>query len=165
MKWIESLDGPLILMPESCLAFWNGNVDDSEEDDYWRACGISSYIGALPVGPGVTLVLGDMPCATALLPSDLGLGLQRWICADSDEQMDQALRACLRSATPATPEEEMKFEFSGETYLLFDSVRSGWAYSEALQMRPPSGDYRIVTLDCKGERAESIVHLFLPVSP
>ena len=159
MKRIESLGGPLILLPESCVPAWRGHVEDSEVDDYWRASASSEYISSINVGAGFGLALGDSPDSTAILPVDLGLGLHRWVCADSDEHMEAALRA---SFPGAQLEEDMLFSFTGEKYVLFDSVHSGSEFEDFLEITPPPGDYRILTLRCRAPRAESLVHLFKP---
>jgi hypothetical protein len=109
LKWIDSLGGPLLLIPGRLLNHWEGSdpptggriieakfrADPSgPATDYDRACDVKEYLGLIDVGPGVGLVLGDEPAQTAWWPfaSERGGILVRWIAADDEQSVIQHLK-------------------------------------------------------------------------
>jgi hypothetical protein len=72
-EWVTCDGGPLLLIPEPLLTFWEGSSPpsggrvvaatfrsnpDGPATDYDRACDVSG-LGVIPVGPGHALVLND----------------------------------------------------------------------------------------------------------
>ncbi|MBO3751024.1 hypothetical protein J5X84_33545 [Streptosporangiaceae bacterium NEAU-GS5] len=125
--WIGSLGGPLIVMPESALPLWHGSPIDAVtlDGDYGRACAIPGFIGLIPVGPRLALVLGDDPAATTFL-SEYGLFI-RLIAADS---FDDAIRTAIDIMDSVTWDETLNWDIH-EPLLLFDSVYNGAEVSDA----------------------------------
>ena len=92
-RWVTSLGGPLILIPQSACHLWNGAPPDypDEEGDYGRACAVDDYIGLIDVGHTQALVLGDYPARTTFLP-DHGILLRKIAGNDDDEVLEAALK-------------------------------------------------------------------------
>jgi hypothetical protein len=82
--WVNSLGGPLILIPESACPLWGGAPRDypEHEGDYGRACAVDGYTGLIDVGSAKALVLGDMPARTTFAPEHNVL--VREIASDDD---------------------------------------------------------------------------------
>ena len=98
MRWLSSLGGPLVLLPESVAKLWRG-VDGCEgqfdlangKSDYDRACETSGYLGVIPVGGHDAVVFAE-PMATTWIPAvgvTCGMFVQ-WVYAE-----DQAAVAAL----------------------------------------------------------------------
>ena len=72
--WIESLGGPLILMEQVALVFWNGDsTSDENQDfdtDYNRVSKIIDYVDVIPIEDKYAEVLGDLPSSTSYLKVD-----------------------------------------------------------------------------------------------
>ncbi|ANN18975.1 hypothetical protein SD37_27365 [Amycolatopsis orientalis] len=118
--WVESLGGPLIVVPVSALAHWKGSLEGGE-DDYDRACAVNALAGALPVGGTTGLVLGDEPATTCYLPCHRAF--LRWLAADSEaDLLAEAERVLADSATPW--EDCGLWETDGPAVLM-DSVTAG----------------------------------------
>lgn len=98
-SWIESGGGPLILLDEALLQYWQGvdgswsrasstfNVGEGPSD-YDRACAIRDQVGTIIVGTGVGIILNEEPLPTTCV--QLGDGdtvLARWVSAESDDDM------------------------------------------------------------------------------
>ncbi|WP_329467909.1 Imm21 family immunity protein [Streptomyces sp. NBC_01431] len=73
--WVESLAGPLIVVPVSVLAEWGGCSENWGEEpgsveDYDRACAVEDWAGLLDVGSNgaQALVLAD-ECPDGVTPS------------------------------------------------------------------------------------------------
>ena len=117
-RWVTSLGGPLILIPQSACHLWNGAPPDypDEEGDYGRACAVDDYIGLIDVGHTQALVLGDYPARTTFLP-DHGI-LLRKIAGNDD---DEVLEAALKLLPTITWESRLSWEIT-EPLILFDSV-------------------------------------------
>jgi hypothetical protein len=159
MKWIESVGGPLILIPQSVLSEWHGaSLETSMAgDDYQRACAISSYVGEIPVGGGTGLVLGDAPDRTAVIASEFGPALLRWGCADSEEAILEAVRTNLGRAEVIG---ELEHQVGEPTHLLIDSAFSGTDFAESLELRLAMGTYRVMTRRHTKPRVEYLAHVF-----
>jgi hypothetical protein len=75
-RWIKSLGGPLILVPESSIGHWQGEHGPSgeedwpeEETDYWKASDIADWVGLIKVDDHDALVLSGEPAPTTYLPA------------------------------------------------------------------------------------------------
>ncbi|MFF0413463.1 Imm21 family immunity protein [Kitasatospora sp. NPDC004745] len=117
---MESLGGPLIVVPEVVLEAWSGSAgNDDVVDDYDRACAVEGYIGLLQVGSAEGLVLGDEPASTAYLPAQ-GVFV-RWSAAESEEAMLASVDAAMRAASW---ESALTWQVPGPV-VLFDSAWTG----------------------------------------
>lgn len=117
-RWVTSLGGPLILIPESACELWNGaprNYPD-EEGDYGRACAVDDYIGLIDVGPAQALVLGDYPARTTFLP---GHGILLRVIAGGDD--DEVLEATLKLLPAINWTSRLSWEIT-EPLILIDSA-------------------------------------------
>ncbi|AXK33526.1 hypothetical protein DVA86_13565 [Streptomyces armeniacus] len=128
--WVESLGGPLIVVPVSALTAWHGATetglvggDATAPDDYDRACAVGGLAGVIPVGQGgaQALVLADEPATTCYLPEHRAF--LRWFAARSAAGLRAAAEAAL--ADPATSWEECGTWVSDGTGVLMDSVEAG----------------------------------------
>ncbi|HVB43973.1 MAG TPA: Imm21 family immunity protein [Streptosporangiaceae bacterium] len=117
-RWVTSLGGPLILIPQSACHLWNGvprNYPD-EEGDYGRACAVDDYIGLIDVGHAQALVLGDYPARTTFLPGpDI---LLREIAGNDDGEV---LEATLKLLPAINWGSRLTWEIT-EPLILFDSA-------------------------------------------
>ncbi|GIM93211.1 hypothetical protein Ato02nite_050040 [Paractinoplanes toevensis] len=128
--WVNSLGGPLIVVPASALADWHGCLESGlvvaggdVRDDYDRACEIDGLAGMLAVGERGRqgLVLADEPAMTCYLPERRAF--LRWLAADSQADLFNAADTVL--ADPATVWEECgEWETDGPAVLM-DSVNAG----------------------------------------
>lgn len=128
--WVESMGGPLIVIPVSALDAWRGCTgsgmvvgDGVDPDDYDRACAVDDLAGAIPVGEdGVeALVLGDEPATTCYMPEHHAF--LRWLAADSETGLKAAAEAVL--ADPATQWEECGMWITDGPAVLMDSAEAG----------------------------------------
>ncbi|MFF2146717.1 Imm21 family immunity protein [Kitasatospora sp. NPDC058190] len=125
VTWVESLGGPLIVVPEVVLETWSGSAGNGDAvDDYDRACAVEGHIGLVRVGSAEGLVLGDEPASTAYLPAR-GVFV-RWSAAESEEAMLGRVDAAMRAASW---EPELTWQVPGPV-VLFDSA---WAGEECRQ--------------------------------
>jgi hypothetical protein len=119
---------------------WN---QDGPATDYDRACDVDDYIGAIDVGNGKGLVLGDEPLMTTWLPQSNGGLLVRWVFADTEE--------ALISAALNMPNE--RYEDSGVSFVVGDSPLVLLAACESsedqiyprIEFNMAPGHYRILT--------------------
>jgi hypothetical protein len=132
LTWVESMGGPLIVVPVSALQYWGGCTeggmiigDSDQPDDYDRACeveGLAEVIGLRGHGDTFALVLGDEPATTCYLPEHKTF--MRWLAAGSDVELLAATEAALND--PATPWEECGlWETDGRPAVLMDSAEAG----------------------------------------
>ena len=100
LKWIYSGGGPYILATRNNALAWLGTQSLSAgdgsrfENDYERACESKDYVSVIPGKSHEILVIGE-PDETAWLsrePDDILL--VKWVGADSDQQVWEALQ-CL----------------------------------------------------------------------
>ncbi|MER5639636.1 Imm21 family immunity protein [Kitasatospora sp. NPDC002227] len=130
LAWVESMGGPLVVVPVSALARWGGCTEDGEilggtggPDDYDRACAVEEYAGVVGL-PGLSvsaLVLGDMPSTTCYLSERRAF--VRWLAADSDTGLLAAAEAVLED--PAAPWEECGVWETDGPAVLLDSAMAG----------------------------------------
>ncbi|MFE5677201.1 Imm21 family immunity protein [Streptomyces erythrochromogenes] len=128
--WVDSMGGPLVAVPVSALASWNGCTQseviagDAAADDYGRACAVVDRLaGVIAVGGagGQALVLADEPATTCYLPEHRAF--LRWLAADSEAGLKAAAEAVL--ADPATQWEECGTWVSDGPAVLMDSAEAG----------------------------------------
>ncbi|MGV9267791.1 Imm21 family immunity protein [Kitasatospora sp. NPDC003701] len=118
--WVESLGGPLVVVPEAALAGWSGSAGGGEPvDDYDRACAVEGLTGVLPLGSGEALVLADEPASTAWLPEQ-GVFV-RWSAAESEEALLGSVDAALLAAAWGP---EVIWQVPGPV-VLFDAAWTG----------------------------------------
>ncbi|MFF4901256.1 immunity 21 family protein [Streptomyces sp. NPDC001068] len=128
--WVESMGGPLIVIPVSALAAWRGCTetgvmagDATAVDDYDRACAVDDPAGVITVGENGAraLVLADEPATSCYLPEHRAF--LRWLAADSETGLRAAAEAVL--ADPATAWEECGTWVSDGPAVLMDSTEAG----------------------------------------
>lgn len=172
-NWVTSNGGPLILLPENLLSYWEGTDPPNggrtieanfrwdptgPATDYDRACDIADYIGLIEVGPGHALILGDMPMPTNWwpLPTTEGGILVRWMFADNDHNVIQAVQnLSIGSFQPA----ELTFSVTCPTLVLFDSAFPGVDKDcgATLTITLKEGVYGISTLHYTPDQETSLV--------
>ncbi|MFD8074039.1 Imm21 family immunity protein [Streptomyces sp. NPDC059718] len=128
--WVESMGGPLIVVPVSALSAWGGCTeqgmvvgDGDVPDDYDRACAVDDLAGVIPIGDdgGQGLVLGDMPARTCYLPAHRAF--LRWGGADSEAELVAAAETVL--ADPAVEWEASGTWRTDGPAVLMDSAEAG----------------------------------------
>ncbi|MEU0038530.1 Imm21 family immunity protein [Streptomyces sp. NPDC006333] len=138
--WVESMGGPLIVIPVSALPAWRGCTetgvmagDATAPDDYDRACAVDDLAGVITVGEhgAQALVLADEPATSCYLPEHRAF--LRWLAADSEAELTAAAGAVL--ADPATAWEECGTWSSDGPATLMDSAEAG----SALDIEYPGG--------------------------
>ncbi|MEU5667121.1 Imm21 family immunity protein [Streptomyces longwoodensis] len=128
--WVESMGGPLIVIPSSALAAWRGCTetgvmagDATAADDYDRACAVEDLAGVITVGAhgAQALVLADEPATSCYLPERRAF--LRWLAADSETGLKAAAEAVL--VDPATEWEECGTWVTDGPAVLMDSAEAG----------------------------------------
>jgi len=128
--WVESMGGPLIVVPVSALADWRGCTesgviagDGTAPDDYDRACAVDDPASVIAVGESgaQALVLAEEPATSCYLPERRAF--LRWFGAVSEAGLRAAAEAVL--ADPATPWEECGTWVSDGPAVLMDSAEAG----------------------------------------
>ncbi|MFJ9417241.1 Imm21 family immunity protein [Streptomyces sp. NPDC101227] len=108
LEWVESMGGPLIVLPVSALQDWGGCTeegliigDSDDVDDYDRACAVEDLAAVIDAGAtgARALVLGDEPATTCYLPERHAF--IRWLAADSDAELLAAAEMVLNDPTTA----------------------------------------------------------------
>ncbi|MEU9367149.1 Imm21 family immunity protein [Streptomyces avermitilis] len=129
LAWVQSMGGPLIVIPVSALDQWGGCTEDGiivggtdVPDDYDRACDVENWAGVIDVGTEASgLVLADEPATTCYL-SEQNVFV-RWLAADSDAELLEAARAILDD--PATDWEDCGVWETDGSAVLLDSAVAG----------------------------------------
>ncbi|MFI9276168.1 Imm21 family immunity protein [Kitasatospora sp. NPDC052896] len=131
LTWVESMGGPLIVVPASALQYWGGCTEDGmiisdgdQPDDYDRACevvGLAEVISLRGHSNASALVLGGEGATTCYLPEKQAF--MRWLAADSDTELLAATEAALND--PATPWEDCGLWETDGPAVLMDSVEAG----------------------------------------
>ncbi|MEQ8142692.1 Imm21 family immunity protein [Streptomyces sp. OP7] len=128
--WVESMGGPLIMVPVSALPAWHGCTQTgviagnaTAMDDYDRACEVDDLAGVIAVGDtgAQALVLADEPARTRYVP-ELSLFV-RWLAADDEAELTAAADAALTD--PTTPWEEYGTWTTDGPAVLMDSAEAG----------------------------------------
>ncbi|MHB1215311.1 MAG: Imm21 family immunity protein [Thiobacillus sp.] len=124
-KWIYSGGGPYILATSSSAHAWLGTQELSAgdrsryENDYQRACESKDYVSVIPGKSHEILVIGE-PDETAWLsraPDDILL--VKWVGADSDQQVWEALQCLDFESFETLP---IRFSVFEPKLFLFDSA-------------------------------------------
>ncbi len=131
LAWVESMGGPLIVVPVSALHSWGGCTEDGvivggtdQSDDYDRACEVADLAEVISLGGHgdiSALVLGDEPATTCYLPESRAF--VRWLAADSEAELLAAAKAVLND--PATPWSECGLWETDGPAVLMDSATAG----------------------------------------
>ncbi|MFE4594374.1 Imm21 family immunity protein [Streptomyces laurentii] len=130
LTWVESMGGPLIVVPVSALACWGGCTesglmagDATAPDDYDRACAVDDLAGVIPADENgaQALVLADEPATSCYLPQHRAF--LRWCAAGSEAGLRAAAHTVL--ADPATVWEECGTWASDGPAVLMDSAEAG----------------------------------------
>lgn len=173
--WVESMGGPLIVIPVSALDAWRGCTesgmvvgDGVDPDDYDRACAVDDLAGAIAVGEdGVqALVLGDEPAMTCYLPEHHAF--LRWLAADNETGLKAAAEAVL--AHPTTRWEECGAWLTDGPAVLMDSAEAGadlhmeyagGGFPPRAEVALPPGRWRVraVHTEADGENWVGLVQL------
>ncbi|WP_116244700.1 Imm21 family immunity protein [Nocardiopsis sp. FIRDI 009] len=132
--WVESLGGPLVVVPVSALAAWGGGtttgvlMGGDVPDDYDRACAVDGLAGVLPVGDGggQALVLGEEPDTSCYLPEHRAF--LRWLAADSESDLRSAAEDVL--ADPAARWDECGTWVTDGPAVLMDAAVPGAELNE-----------------------------------
>ncbi|MFJ6722518.1 Imm21 family immunity protein [Streptomyces sp. NPDC091259] len=128
--WVESMGGPLIVVPVSALAAWRGCTesgvmagDATAPDDYDRACAVDDLAGVITVGENgaQALVLADEPATSCYLPQRRAF--LRWLAASSEAGLRAAADAVL--VDPAMVWEDCGTWVSDGPAVLMDSAEAG----------------------------------------
>ncbi|RAJ38363.1 immunity protein 21 of polymorphic toxin system [Kitasatospora sp. SolWspMP-SS2h] len=131
LAWVESMGGPLVVVPVSALHQWGGCTENGmvagggdQPDDYDRACeveGLAEVISLSGHSTAAALVLGDEPSSTYYLAEQRAF--VRWLAADSDAELIAAAQAVLND--PATPWEDCGVWRTDGPAVLMDSGEAG----------------------------------------
>ncbi|MFI8916073.1 Imm21 family immunity protein [Streptomyces sp. NPDC053513] len=130
LVWVESMGGPLIVVPVAALAAWGGCTesglmagDATAPDDYDRACAVDGLAGVIPIDENgaQALVLADEPATSCYLPEHRAF--LRWLAAGTEAGLRAAADAVL--ADPATVWEECGTWVSDGPAVLMDSAEAG----------------------------------------
>jgi hypothetical protein len=187
LDWMNSNGGPLLLVPGEYLTLWEGieppsagrrvqatfRWDDpaAPATDYDRACDVQGYLGAIRIGDGTGLVLGDEPTATAWWPvgPDTGGGpaaaggmLVRSIYADSEAHILEVLSP-IREVDWA--EDGITFHVGQQPVYLIDAAFAGSELEgdDHLTIQLPVGSYTVATAVYEPDSATSLVlHRLVP---
>ncbi len=157
LVWVESMGGPLVVVPVSALAAWDGCTetgmlagDATTPDDYDRACAMDGLAGAIAVGEGgaQALVLADEPATTCYLPEHRAF--LRWLAADSEAGLRAAAETVLADLT--TEWEECGMWVPDGPAVLMDSAEADadldveYSWGELPDQAPvplPAGRWRV----------------------
>ncbi len=174
MKWIRSAGGPLLFLPKTRLANWNGILDASGQDafdpsggsstDYDRACAATEYIELIPVGDAAGILIGDEPFPTTWRPpAEAGWGCFVCLSWEDFENVAGHLDHIAESIFETTG---LVFDMSCENGVLFDSACPGDEVykDDHLEILLAKGLYEIHTGFIKNEgRIGLILHRLMPV--
>ncbi|MEE1671054.1 Imm21 family immunity protein [Streptomyces sp. WAC07094] len=144
LTWVDSMGGPLIVVPVSVLHQWSGCTEDGiivggtdEPDDYDRACAVEGPAEAISLGDAEhvsALVLGDESATTCYLPEQGAF--VRWLGACSETELVAAAGAVL--SDEATPWTVCGVRETDGPAVLMDSAEAG----EGLGVPYPDGKGR-----------------------
>ncbi|MDA2810510.1 Imm21 family immunity protein [Nocardiopsis sp. RSe5-2] len=129
LEWVESMGGPLVVVPVSALPAWSGGtmsgilMGGDVLDDYDRAMAVDDLAGIVSVGGGAgrALVLGDGPDPGCYLPEHRAF--LRWCGAESESRLRSAAEEVL--ADPATSWDECGTWVTDGPAVLMDAAVPG----------------------------------------
>ena len=161
--WIESTGGPLILLEKRLVPYWRGYSPtfNTGATDYERACRVSDFLGTIDVGSGKGIVLGEQPYSTTWWRSnDMTSGmLVRWVSAESEEAVIEALRALSNVAWERTA---VELKLATGDLTLFDSAFPGNEIDVCLSIEIPAGVYSVESLHYNpNDKISLILHRFI----
>lgn len=157
LRWIESLGGPLLLVPESVLDQWSGSEGKSAShlfpNDYEWACSLTDYLAPIEVGGATALVLGDEPLPTAWVSQPTGGFFARWSYCPDD-----AHAAAVLQTVPKGSEllEEVQFGVESTAFRLVDAAETGSSLQqENVTVSPTIGSYSVQTFEFEPDEESS----------
>lgn len=163
LKWLDTGGGPYVLVATKDLSKWGGIRTDEAPSDFDRACEVEDYIGAVPLGEGQAIVLGDDPFATAFMSAPmLGGGyILRWLWGDDE----QAAVAALHRIRPEDwTSEKFAFDAGDGRLTLFDSIHPGDAAPHRIEVELGPGRYAVATANVQpNENLCLMVHRLIPL--
>lgn len=166
LTWIESTGRPLLLLEKNLVPLCHGSLGKSAAlTDSDRACKVDDYAGAIEVGPGFGLVLGEEPCSTTWWRSDnlLNSFLVRWVYAADEAQVRAALSS-IQVDNHWQPT-DVRLDVANGEPILFDSACPGTAIDTYLTIDLPLGCYGVDTLHYDPpDELSLILHRFVPGS-
>ncbi len=157
-KWIDSLGGPLVIVPCDRKHLWGGIIRPKVPiSDYDKACAIDDYIDVIMSDAGPVLVLGGEPFSTTWRPSLHGILLICWIFADSHEEVENTIASAEFGSEVA--DSGLVFTASGPCRI-FDATEPGDDIREASTVLPMEpGRYAIFTgFHSPNSRTRLLVH-------
>jgi hypothetical protein len=155
LDWLD--DGAVyLLLPDRLLGEWHGVASS----DYDRACAASDdWLGLLPVGDGVGLVLGGDP--GMILPVQ-GEGedvvLVRWVYADDEHEL---VAFALGGEAVTRTEPDMVLDNQAGSWRLFNAAAEPLAHAtSSRRVAIPAGRVRVQTAYMEAGTNAAIVHRF-----
>ncbi len=181
MRWLNSNGGPLLFLGEGLLRYWEGGDPPSGDrvvrashplggpvapaTDYDRACEVVGYLGAIEVGPGHAIVLGDEPFPTGWVsfPDARGGML---VCWGNAEDEDSVLRHLSTLGEATFPSGGLRYQVDEPVQVLFDSAERGEDDGPGrLRVELVPGSYQVATCDYRPDESTwLLLHRFLPGS-
>ncbi|TSC31608.1 Imm21 family immunity protein [Corallococcus sp. Z5C101001] len=154
-SWVESMGGPLVMLPGSMRSRWTGTACD----DYRDACAIDGYAGVLKRDWGEVLVLGDEPLRTTVVERIDGPAIVRWTCSPAEECLVDA--ALSFEANAHFVVERLVMTIRDESYVIVDSALRA-EIAPGLELRIPPGTSRILTHIVReaGNEVAFVLHRF-----
>lgn len=130
LKWINSGGGPYILATKSSAVTWLGTQglsagdENRYENDYLRACEGKDYVSVIAGSTHEILVITEPDEIACLSREPDDILLVKWIGADSDQQVWEALQFLDFESFETLP---VNFSVSEPEMLLFDSA---WQFAD-----------------------------------
>ena len=145
LVWVESMGGPLIVVPVSVLTRWqgcnqSGMIVGSGDvlDDYDHACEVEGLAGVISVGEkgAQGLVLADEPASSCYLPEHRAF--VRWFAADTETDLIAAAERLLADLCHFVGgARHLDHRRSGGAHGLCDSWDGAWC--RVSERRGPAG--------------------------
>lgn len=140
-EWTQSNGGPLLLLEEGALPYWQGVTNEPEPDDpatdYGRSVACQAQAATVvPVGPFEGVVLGGFPalCATWWIAGG-DIALLRTCCTDcAVEELEAESVLASMGARPGD-RHTLRYSVASQPLHLFDSAYAG---NDAHQAPTPS---------------------------
>ncbi|MGE6759577.1 Imm21 family immunity protein [Corallococcus interemptor] len=149
-EWIESLGGPLVMLPVSKRKMWAG----ARTNDYDEACSIYSSSGIIPRDWGDVVVLADEPLRTCVILRPEGPMIVRWRYAPDEEVLLQAVSEFEPGLH--SPVERVSFRSQAEPYVIVDSVEDA-SLARGIEVRLSDGVSRMVSYEVNDKQRQVAV--------